>query len=270
MNPQRRPLRLWVFSDLHQEWSENALKLAPPQGGFDVAVVAGDVATPLISALWWLRDQIPQGRIVYAPGNHDYYRLPTKQKSYTWEEAARDGHRIADHLGIDLLTDRAVEIDGVIFAGGTFWTDLRGAPGDSRPLGLKSAEARKGMNDYRRIHRLSTTRGHRRIRPEHTLAAHKATKSFIETTAATMSAGKSLVVVTHHPPSLHTTSSDLIQAYGSELDQWASGLGADLWVHGHTHRQEEYRIGSGLRVVTNARGHGQEQQGFVPDLVVEA
>jgi len=269
MNTPRHPLRLWVFSDLHQEWSENALKLVPPTGGFDVAVVAGDVATPLISALWWLRDQIPQGRIVYVPGNHDYYRRPTKEKSYTWEEATRDGHLIAEHYGIDLLTDASVEIDGVLFAGGTFWTDLRGDPDDIRPIGVKSAEARKGMNDYRRIHRLSTTRGHRRIKPEHTLAAHKETKVFIEGVAAAKPAEQRLVVVTHHPPSLRTASADLLQAYGSNLDNWASSLGADLWVHGHTHRQEDYRIGSGLRVVTNARGHGKEQQGFVPDLVVE-
>lgn len=269
MNTPSRPLRLWIFSDLHQEWSENAMTLVPPADGFDVAVVAGDVATPLISALWWLRDQIPDGRIVYTPGNHDFYRRPTKEKSYTWDEATADGHKLADHFGIDLLTDRAVEIDGVIFAGGTFWTDLHGSPDDLRPFGIKAAEARKGMNDYRRIHRPSTTRGHRRIRPDHTLAAHKATKAFIEETAAAKPAGQKLVVVSHHPPSLHTTSADLLQAYGSNLDDWASGLGADLWVHGHTHRQADYRIGSGLRVVTNARGHGKEQESFIPDFTVE-
>ena len=37
--------RLWAFSDLHQEWPENAWDPAThaPPGGFDVAVVAGDV-----------------------------------------------------------------------------------------------------------------------------------------------------------------------------------------------------------------------------------
>ena len=37
--------RLWVFSDLHQDWPENTWDPAAhaPPGGFDVAVVAGDV-----------------------------------------------------------------------------------------------------------------------------------------------------------------------------------------------------------------------------------
>jgi len=38
-------MRLWIFFDLHQEWPENAWDPAAraPAGGFDVAVVAGDV-----------------------------------------------------------------------------------------------------------------------------------------------------------------------------------------------------------------------------------
>lgn len=47
------PQRLWILSDLHQEWPENAwdpTAHAPPDG-FDVAVVAGDVHMPLTRAL---------------------------------------------------------------------------------------------------------------------------------------------------------------------------------------------------------------------------
>ena len=45
--------RLWIFSDLHQDWASNAWDPAAhvPAGGFDVGVVASDVHLPLPQAL---------------------------------------------------------------------------------------------------------------------------------------------------------------------------------------------------------------------------
>ncbi len=35
--------RLWIFSDLHQDWASNAWDPAAHSPDFDIAVVAGDV-----------------------------------------------------------------------------------------------------------------------------------------------------------------------------------------------------------------------------------
>lgn len=64
------PSRLWIFSDLHQEWPENAWDPAAhaPAGGFDVAIVAGDVHMPLTQALDWLGERMPGSAVAYVPG----------------------------------------------------------------------------------------------------------------------------------------------------------------------------------------------------------
>ncbi|MCW2276539.1 hypothetical protein GJ654_11345 [Rhodoblastus acidophilus] len=65
--------RLWIFSDLHQEWPENDWDPTAhaPQDGFDVAVVPGDIHTPLTSAIDWLADRLLGVPVVFVPGNHD-------------------------------------------------------------------------------------------------------------------------------------------------------------------------------------------------------
>ncbi len=67
--------RLWIFSDVHQHWPENAWDPAghAPAGGFDAAVVAGDVHMPLVRALDWLAERLTGVPVVYVPGNHDMW-----------------------------------------------------------------------------------------------------------------------------------------------------------------------------------------------------
>ncbi len=35
--------RLWIFSDLHQDWADNAWDPSPHAPTFDIAIVAGDL-----------------------------------------------------------------------------------------------------------------------------------------------------------------------------------------------------------------------------------
>lgn len=261
-------MKLWIMSDLHQEWPQNAYVPVPPSDGFDVAVLAGDVHTPLVRSLEWARSVIPEGRIVYVPGNHDFYRLGDGGPSYTWEDQVERGLLAAPELGIDLLVDSSVEIDGVLFAGGTLWTDLRAT---YMSPAAAAGDAKRSMNDYKRIHRRSQTRGSRAIRPEHTLAMHRATKAFLEEAASGRRDGQPFVIVTHHPPSMRTVDNpgaSCSQCYGSDLEGWATGLGADLWIHGHTHHHLEYGVGA-LKFVTNARGHWSEKREFIEGFVLE-
>jgi len=61
----RDPTRLWILSDLPQDCPENAWDPAAhaPAGGFDVAVIAGDVHMPLMRALDWLGERLPRSEI---------------------------------------------------------------------------------------------------------------------------------------------------------------------------------------------------------------
>ena len=119
-------MRLWIFSDLHQDRAGNAWDPArhAPADGFDVVIVAGDVHSPLTAAIDWLADRFVGCRVLYAPGNHDFW-WDGGDDRYTLADQIARGRDLAARRGIDLLIDDSVVIDGARFAGATLWTDMR-------------------------------------------------------------------------------------------------------------------------------------------------
>jgi hypothetical protein len=96
--------RLGIFSDLHQDSADNAWDPSAyvPAGGFDVAVVAGDVHSPLPTALDWLADRLPGVPVVYVPGNHDFW-CDDGVDRYTVDDVVARGRNTASQHGIRLL-----------------------------------------------------------------------------------------------------------------------------------------------------------------------
>jgi 3',5'-cyclic AMP phosphodiesterase CpdA len=262
------PLRLWVWSDLHQEWGENAWDPAAhaPVGGFDVAVVAGDVHVPLTRSLNWLAERLPGVPVVYVPGNHDFW-WDRGEERYTIHDQLERGRERAAALGIHLLLDNAMVVGGTRFLGGVLWTDFRlGNYGLTHAF--RSAQGRFGMVDYRRIR--TGPRSRNRIEPGEVLAMHRATRAFIEAELAQHPDGPTVVVTHHapHPDSLPSPHVDLSWCYASDLIEMILEHGPDLWVHGHVHQSADYVLGR-TRVLCNPSGHADERTGFVPDLCVE-
>ncbi|WP_419951606.1 metallophosphoesterase [Methylobacterium sp.] len=261
-------LRLWVFSDLHQDWPENAWDPAAhvPAGGFDVAVVAGDVHMPLVRALDWLGERLPGVPVVYVPGNHDFW-WDRGEERYTIHDQLTRGRERAGALGIHLLLDDVVIIDGVRFAGGTLWTDFR-LGSFNLNHGFRTAQGRGGMVDYRRIR--TGPRSRNRIEPEDVLAMHRVTRAFIEGILAVSHPGPTVVVTHHapHPASLPRADADLRWCDASDLSDLIQDRGPDVWIHGHVHHASDYRVGR-TRVVCNARGHIEERTGFRPGRIIE-
>lgn len=260
--------RLWVLSDLHQDWPENAWDPAAhaPQDGFDVAVVAGDVHMPLTRALDWLGERLPGVPVVYVPGNHDFW-WDRGEERYTIRDQLAHGRDRAAALGIHLLLDDAVLIDGIRFLGGTLWTDFR-LGSFSLTHAFRSAQGRDGMVDYRRIR--TGPRSRDRIEPEEVFSLHRATRAFLDAELARPNDGPTVVVTHHapHPDSLADRHAHLAWCDASDLSETLLDRGPNLWVHGHVHRHLDYRIGR-TRVVCNARGHVEERTDFVPGLVIE-
>jgi predicted phosphodiesterase len=259
--------RLWIWSDLHQEWPENAWDPAAhaPADGFDVAVVAGDVHVPLTRSLNWLAARLPSVPVIYVPGNHDFW-WDRGEERYTIHDQLERGRERAATLGIHLLLDGAVEIGGTRFLGGTLWTDFRlGSYGLTHAF--RTAQGRDGMVDYRRIR--TGPRSRNRIEPGEVLAMHRATRAFIGSEVARPHDGPTVVVTHHapHPASLPDPNVDLNWCYASDLTDLITDRGPDLWVHGHVHHAADYRIGR-TRVVCNPRGHADERPGFRPSLTV--
>lgn len=209
--------RLWIFSDLHQEWPENAWDPAAhvPAGGFDVAVVAGDVHMPLTRSLDWLSERLPGVPVVYVPGNHDFW-WDRGEDRYTIYDQLERGRDLAAGLGIHLLLDEAVVVGGTRYVGGTAWTDYR-LGSYSLTHAFRTAEGRNGMMDYRRIR--TGPRSRNRIEPREILAMHRATRAFIEGELAHPHDGPTVVVTHHapHPASLPDPHADLSWCYASDL-----------------------------------------------------
>ena len=261
--------RLWILSDLHQDWADNAWDPAAhaPAGGFDIAVIAGDVHSPLPKALDWIGDRLPGVATIYVPGNHDFW-WDRGDDRYTHDDLVARGRDAAARHGVHLLLDDAVTFDGIRFLGGTLWTDLRLG---SWSLGHAQKSARLGMNDYKRIRRRRSGQ-HKYIRPADTLALHRATSGFLDAHLAAPS-GLPTVVVTHHAPhplSLPDANFDLRWCYASNLGSLIDRGQPDLWIHGHIHNRSHYRLGK-TRVVCNPRGHIQESSSttFDPSLVIQ-
>lgn len=265
--------RFWIMSDLHQEYAENAVDLMRPDVPFDAVLVAGDVCGPLPDALAWLRRQLPDDRLIYVAGNHDYWQPSHTEDRLTLPELLDAGRDAARVHGVDLLDDATVTVAGARICGATLWTDYRLNNGAGAGTAHWMRAAERGMTDYGRIRRPSSTRPTRPIRPTDLLMRHRASVAWLDATMATPFDGPT-VVVTHHAPtplSLSDENDTLAHCYASDLTWLIERHAPALWVHGHVHGRVDVQVDN-TRVLANARGHAgceASAAAWVPQLVVE-
>jgi hypothetical protein len=168
-----------------------------------------------------------------------------------------------------------MSLDGqrVRIVAGTLWTDF-GLFGDAE---AHARYAGTRMNDYNYI--IGNKVGSYDLLPAETSSWHHQTRAFIEAELRKPFSGRT-VVVTHHLPSLRSVASryandPLTAAFASNCDDLLE-MGADLWIHGHTHDSLDYKVGK-TRVICNPRGYASqwgkslraENIHFVRDLIVE-
>ena len=180
-------------------------------------------------------------------------------------------------LKIQRIEKEAYELDGVLFLGGTLWTDMNNH--DSLTL----YHMKGMMNDFRCVTNSNKQGvvfkgGHTneagqfvedpwgthirpaRFTPEDAVEDHHKMRDYIEA----MIEGKfdqKFVVVGHHAPSKTSThpryANEVVMngGYSSALDEFIMDHPQiKLWTHGHTHEDFDYMIGS-TRIVCNPRGY---------------
>lgn len=253
-------MRAWIFSDLHIDVNVRTPWVIPdPRPAHDVVIIAGDICQGLERGVRWITDQgFNRKPVIYVPGNHEYYGFDFDAERTAGRAAA------AQFSNIHVLDRDTVDIDGIVFAGATLWTDYRLYGERSAETALMHAE--RMMNDHRLIRyqdRLWET--------SDASAEYEKSSKWLETQLDTQS-GK-CVVVTHTAPSLRSIAAqyqaDLLSAaFASNLDHVVER--ARLWVHGHTHIGRDYQLG-GCRVIGNPRGYARfdEDAGFNPTLICE-
>ena len=116
------------------------------------------------------------------------------------------------------------------------------------------------MNDCRQI-RLSD-HNYRRLLPQDTQRFHLESYRWLCEALSPKHSTTPVVAVSHHAPSslsvrwFNDKRGDLVDldaAYASNLENLMLRGHIDLWVHGHTHRAQNYHIGD-TRVLCNPRG----------------
>ena len=107
-------MRLRILSDLHLEDFDEPRAL--PQSNADIVILAGDIHAG-VQGLSWAAEHFAGTPILYVPGNHEFYStaMPTLRRQLE-DEAAR--------LGIHLLDNRTLTLNGIRFHGTTLWTDF--------------------------------------------------------------------------------------------------------------------------------------------------
>jgi predicted phosphodiesterase len=184
-------------------------------------------------------------------GNHEYYHGK-------WPSALNILRAECAHFpNIYFLENEVKVIEDITFIGCTLWTNM----GRGNPHSMYHATT--CMNDYHVIR--NENAGYTRLRPAHTMAAHRTSLEYIKTVVAEKHDQK-FVVVGHHAP----TPLSVHEMYKHDVlmnDNFYSDLSEfimdrpqiKVWIHGHTHHPFDYKMGE-TRIVCNPRGYPQEFQ----------
>ena len=218
-------------------------------------ILAGDIGSvkclPILSKFI---DNISKRfkEVLYIPGNHEPYRGDINTYLKKIALSLKDFDNVH-------FNDKFIYVSGVqTFRLATLWSDFDNKNEISMIL------ARDSMNDYHIIND-----GDSVMRPSKTLEIHKKHLKFL----ANCEEGD--VIITHHLPSFKSIDpsfkeSLLNGSYASNLEGLILDKKPSLWIHGHTHAAQDYKIGD-TRIICNPRGYGTQHlsNGYNNKLVIE-
>ena len=141
-------MKLLVVSDLHLEFGNT---YSPPTSGYDVAVIAGDIAVPAARAVHWAKraSTFPCAKaVIFVAGNHELYGSVMQPALVAMQDAAKGSQ-------VHALDCSEVIVDAVRFLGATLWTDFAlpiGAPsGAYSDVPRALSTAKKSLSDFQTI-----------------------------------------------------------------------------------------------------------------------
>lgn len=218
-------------------------------------------------------------KVIYILGNHEHYN---GDFAYSYSILKR---HLAVYPNIHVMDKEALELEGVTFVCATMWTSMN----DEDPITLHAVKDM--MNDFRNVKNsdrmisrkvplydnehfetnehgyvVRNVIGHKfkeepgKFSPEDSVEDHKKAMQYINHVLMNDET-KPYVVVTHHTPSWQSCApkwqGDRVMngAFHTELGDFiAYRPQIKLWVHGHTHDEFDYEIGT-TRIVCNPRGY---------------
>jgi predicted phosphodiesterase len=247
-------MRLHILSDLHLEFGN----FDPPATDGDAVILAGDIHMGRVG-LKWMQEHFPAKPVIYVLGNHEFYRHSIPELTHMLKRETAGSH-------IHVLENDAVEIDGFTILGCTLWTDF--ALYGNREIAMAVAD--QGMPDYTAIQCKSEQRF---FRPWRAAKMFADSVEWLRSELVKRDRNRT-VVVTHNAPSGRSIDAEhagksLSASFASDLESLITESGVPLWIHGHTHNNVDYRIGT-TRIYTNQRGYPEKVlAGFDPGAIIE-
>lgn len=273
-------MKIQLLSDLHLEVNPDFVPHPAPDA--DLLILAGDIGagpeTPLAqygAEDWCLTRFSPRlGHwpvpVLYVPGNHEY-------DGRDFDDCHAHLRELVERLGIQWLEREVLVLDGVRFVGTTLWSDFDAlsdrpahVPG-AMTYNLKMREkAFRAANYY--LEKSRTLRDDVLFDAAAMREEGLRCQRWLRAALATPFAGPT-VVVTHFAPSLLSQDPRYGLAPGTAgfcnaMDDLLPA--ANLWLHGHLHCRNDYRVGH-CRVFANPLGYAyqDEQAGFLPKCVID-
>ena len=233
-------MKIRLLSDLHTEF-RLPYKTQPfaEYRGEDVLVLAGDIASGSTNTMDVIKFFLDQGfpEIVYVPGNHEYYGTGFDEFNAKME------NKCFAYDNVHFLNPGTVEIDDVLFIGGTLWTNFGDNP-------FSQSAAKRGINDFRMIRDFDVNRCAQTYYQHFDFIKDQYEHRY----------GKKVVVVTHFLPARECIAPrfrgpDLINDYfANDLGDYIANMSDTTWLFGHTHDATDIVLGD-TRVVANPHGY---------------
>jgi predicted phosphodiesterase len=266
-------VKIQLLSDLHLETQPQVR--VPPLPGADVLVLAGDIGSyqpgSQLAGEDFGLDLFAPARgwptpVLFVPGNHEYDNLE-------WGDAHRRLRDSCERLGITWLEREVVVLHGVRFVGTTLWSDFDAfaaqAPDTTRALKQRD-KAFRAANFY--LPKAAATLHGEPLLAEGWRALALECQAWLRDALAQPFDGPT-AVVTHFAPTLRSADPRYgltpgTAGFCNALDDLLPA--ADLWMHGHLHCCNDYRVGD-CRVVANPLGYERkgEHDEFRPRLLIE-
>ena len=271
---QPSPICVQILSDIHAEFGPHALpRPTDVDTGADIVIIAGDLAAAPNNVETAARLFPASTALVLIGGNHEHYRtyLPIDEGlDLMWRAAAEISAREDRVIAVLEDASAVLQVRGaaVRVLGSTFWTDY----GLHRKPIIEAQMCERSIND----HRLIQGRDGGFFTTREAAARHRTSRAFLGDALAVRHDGPT-IVVTHHLPSMRSVAGRFRReatssGFASHADDLV-GMGAALWVHGHTHDSMVWENGSGTLIVCNPAGYarldgGRENTEFDPRMCV--
>lgn len=188
--------------------------------------------------------------VILIMGNHEHYHGDFAKSAKIIRGTFGDLHNV------HFLDNEWRIINGVLFFGGTLWTNMNNEDPDTMH------RIRMMMNDFNCVKNTQVTedRVYKTFYPEDAVEDHYRFRRNLDEALA-MHPGLPTVVCGHHAPSKASThpryKKEFVMngAYSTDLDNFIlDRRQIRLWTHGHTHEDFDYMIGT-TRIVCNPRGY---------------